>query len=184
MKPMPTWLKIGIPILILVVVLVAALVALVTEEVPDHAQPDVLEARFGEQLAFLRELAADLPFEGCRERSREEILDHIEMLEVWQERLKVWKEKVAAGEHLFKDPVILAAEILEFCDGAQSTFQVKPYEGPESTWSPAMLSRREEWPVATLWFAGTKRQVRYDSQVEAGNSDSLIIRLILDLETL
>jgi len=177
MKMIPTWIKIAVPLLILGAILVAALVMLVREEVPAHAQPDALEARFAGQLAFLRELAADLPMKGCQERSQDDLLALIGTLESWQER-------VEAGKHLFEDPVILAAEILQMCGGSQSTFGVKPYEGPESTWSASMLSRREEWPSVSLWFAGTRREVRYDSRIDDTGPDPLLIRLILDLESL
>ena len=177
MSSMPTWLKIALPVLIFVVVLVAALVALVREDVPSHGQPAALEARFSEQLAFLRELAVDLPLEGCQEHSREELL-------VLIDTIKAWQQKVETGEHLFEDPAILGAEILQMCDGSQSTYGVKSYEGPESTWSASMLSRRTELPSATLWFAGTKRQVRYDTRAGGSDADPVLIRLILDLESL
>ena len=177
MKRIPTWIKITLPILILGVILVASLAALITEEVPPHAQPAALEARFPEQLAFLRELASNLPLKGCGERSREELLALID-------KLKAWGERVKAGRHLFEDPVILGAEILQMCGGAQSTYGVKSYEGPESTWSAAMFRRREQWPSVSLWFAGTQRQVRYDSRVQDPAPEPLLIRLILDLEAL
>ena len=177
MKRIPTWIKISLPILVLGVILVAALAALIMEEVPPHAQPAALEARFPEQLAFLRELAPNLPLKGCQDRSHEELLALID-------KLKAWGERVKAGQHLFEDPVILGAEILQMCGDSQSTFGVKSYEGPQSTWSAAMLSRREQWPSVSLWFAGTQRQVRYDSQVDDPAPEPLLIRLILDLEAL
>jgi len=180
-KPIPKWLKIALPVLIMGGILVAALVALVMETVPPDAQPAVLEARFEKQLAFMRDLAGDLPMQGCEERpgarSREELLALVDSLKAWETRVK-------AGEDLFKDPVILAAEILQMCDGSQKTYGVKRYEGPESTWSAAMFRRTDQWPSVSLWFAGTQRQVRYDARIGGSDADPLLIRLILDLENL
>ncbi len=182
MKRFPTWLKILIPIFILGVILVVSLATLIREEVPPHAQPAALEARFTEQLAFLRELASDLPVVGCEERSHDELLALID-------EFKLWGERVEAGLNLLDDPVILGAEILQMCRDEQNTFSiksygVKSYEGGDSAWSASMLSRREEWPSVSLWFAGTKRQVRYDSRIDNSGPDPLLVRLILDLEAL
>ena len=62
---MPTWLKILLPILVLVALLAAATTRVLMEEVPAHAQPAVLEERFAAQLAFLREMAESLPIDVC-----------------------------------------------------------------------------------------------------------------------
>ncbi len=177
MKRIPTWLKIVIPILVLGVILVAALASLITEDVPPNAQPAALEARFPEQLAFLRELASDLPVQGCGERSREELLALID-------ELKLWQKRVEAGLHLLDDPVILGAEIIQVCGGAQSTYGIKSYEGSDSAWSASMLSSSEDRPPVSLWFAGTQRQVRYESPIDDSGPEPVVIRLILDLEAL
>ena len=62
---MPTWLKILLPILVVVALLVAAVTRVLMEEVPAHAQPVVLEERFAEQLVFLRGMADSLPVNIC-----------------------------------------------------------------------------------------------------------------------
>lgn len=202
MNKIPTWLKILLPVLLLLVILVAAVARLLSEEVPAHAQPAVLETRFSEQLAFLSELAANLPIKACENDllgladlphdldmeedsdSRDELRAHRDQILALTETLEQWEDQIEAGQDLLADPVILAAEVLQFCDGAQSTFGVKSYEGPDSTWSAAMFLPADEQPQVSLWFAGMQRQVRYDTRIGDSKEDPLIIRLILDLEGL
>jgi hypothetical protein len=202
MKKIPTWLKVLVPILLLVVILVAAVARLLSEEVPAHAQPAVLETRFAEQLTFMRELAVNLPIKACEDDllgfadlssdldleedsdSRDELSTRREELLALTETLEQWGRQVEAGQDLLADPVILAAEVLQFCDGAQSTFGVKSYEGPDSTWSAAMFLPGDKQPEVSLWFAGMQRQVRYDVKIGESVEDPLVIRLILDLEGL
>ena len=202
MKRIPTWLKILLPILLLGVILVAGLAKLIMEEVPAHAQPAILEARFAEQLAFLRRMAADLPFKNCQDDifdlsglhpdldpeegddSEENLRAHRDELLALVEPLRQWQEQTEAGKDLLADPVILAAEILQLCDGSQSTFGVKGYEGPASTWSAAMFLPPDRQPTVSLWFTGMQRQVRYRVKVGGTEEDPLLIHLILDLEAL
>ena len=202
MKRIPTWLKILLPILLLAVILVAGLAKLMMEEVPAHAQPAILEARFQEQLVFLRRMAADLPFKSCQDGifnpgglqldldleedtdTEEDLRAHRDELLALIEPLRQWQEQTEAGKDVLADPVILAAEILQLCDGSQSAFGVKGYEGPESTWSAAMLLPPDRQPTVSLWFAGMQRQVRYRVRVGGTEEDPLLIHLILDLEAL
>ena len=116
--------------------------------------------------------------------SRDELSAHRDKILALTDKLKQWKRQIEAGQEVLSDPVILAAEILQFCDGAQSTFGVKSYEGSDSTWSKAMFLPADEQPEVSLWFAGTQRQVRYDVRIGDSEEDPLIIRLILDLEGL
>ena len=202
MKKFPTWLKILLPILLLGVTLVAAVAKLMMEEVPAHAQPTILEARFQNQLAFLSKMAADLPFKGCQDDllnpasllsdidfeesadPEEDLRAHRDELLALIEPLRQWQDQTEAGRELLADPAILAAEILQLCDGSQSAFGVKQYEGPESTWSAAMLLPPDRQPTVSLWFAGMQRQVRYRVKVRGTEEDPLLVHLILDLEAL
>ena len=43
---------------------------------------------------------------------------------------------------------------------------------------------RDQQPPVSLWFAGSKRQVRYNARVGGSDEDPLVVRLILALEEL
>ncbi len=192
MNTMPTWLKILLPILVFVALLVAAVIRVVMEEVPAHAQPAALEDRFAEQLAFLREMADSIPVNVCTD----DLLASVELdgsadpdairdnLQSILAPLKQWHEQINAGWPALDDPIILSADVVQFCNDSGSTFVVKPYEVPSIAWSTAIFTASDQQPPVSLWFAGTKRQVRYNARVGGSDEDPLVIRLILDLEGL
>jgi hypothetical protein len=192
MKTMPTWLKILLPILVVVALLVAAVTRVVMEEVPAHAQPAVLEDRFAEQLAFLREMAESLPVNVCTD----DLLASVELdgsadpaairdnLQSILAPLEQWDEQATAGWSALDDPVILSADVVQFCNDSGSTFVIKPYEAQSIAWSTAIFTANDQQPPVSLWFAGVKRQVRYNARVGGSDEDPLVIRLILDLEGL
>ncbi len=188
----PTWLKIILPILVVVALLAAVVTRVALEEVPAHAQPAVLEDRFAEQLAFLREMAESLPLNVCTD----DLLASIELdgsadpdairenLQSIFAPLEQWNEQITAGWPALDDPVILSADIVQFCNDSGSTFVIKPYEASSIAWSTAFLTAADQQPAVSLWFAGTKRQIRYNARVGGSDEDPLVIRLILDLEGL
>lgn len=192
MNTMPTWLKILLPILVVVALLVAAVTRVVMEEVPAHAQPVVLEDRFAEQLAFLRGMAESLPVKVCTD----DLLASVELdgsadpdairenLQSILAPLEQWEELVTAGWPALDDPVILSADVVQFCNDSGSTFVIKPYEASSIAWSTAIFTAIDRQPPVSLWFAGAKRQVRYNARVGGSDEDPLVIRLILDLEGL
>jgi hypothetical protein len=192
MKTMPTWLKILLPILVVVALLVAAVTRVVMEEVPAHAQPAVLEDRFAEQLAFLRGMAESLPVNVCTD----DLLASVELdgsadpaairdnLQSILAPLEQWDEQATAGWSALDDPVILSADVVQFCNDSGSTFVIKPYEAQSIAWSTAIFTANDQQPPVSLWFAGVKRQVRYNARVGGSDEDPLVIRLILDLEGL
>lgn len=192
MNPMPRWLKILLPILVVAALLAAAVTRAVLEEVPVHAQPAVLEERFAEQLAFLRETAESLPLNVCAE----DLLASIELdassdpdairenIESIFGPLQRWDEQATAGWAALDDPVILSANVVQFCDDSGNTFVIKDYEVPSMAWSTAIFTAADQQPPVSLWFAGVKRQVRYNARVGGSDEDPLVIRLILDLEGL
>ncbi len=192
MNTMPTWLKILLPILVVVALLAAAVTRVAMEEVPAHAQPAVLENRFAEQLAFLREMAESLPVNVCTddllasvELDRNADPDAIrESLLAFLAPLEQWEEQVTAGWSALDDSVILSADVVQFCNDSGSTFVIKPYEVPSIAWSTAIFTAGDQQPPVSLWFAGTKRQARYNARVGGSDEDPLVIRLILDLESL
>jgi hypothetical protein len=189
---LPTWLKILLPILVVVVLLAAVVTRVAMEEVPAHAQPAVLEDRFAEQVAFLREMAESLPMNVCTD----DLLASVELdgsadpdairedLQSILAPLERWNEQVTAGWPAIDAPVVLSADIVQFCNDSGSTFVVKPYEAPSSAWSTAIFTAADQQPPVSLWFAGTKRQVRYNVRVGGSDEDPLVIRLTLDLEAL
>jgi hypothetical protein len=189
---MPTWLKILLPIVVVVALLVAAVIRVVMEEVPAHAQPTVLEDRFAEQLAFLRGMAESLPFNVCTDDLLASVeLDEgadpdviLENLQTILAPLKQWEEQVAAGWPALDEPVILSAAVIQFCDDSASRFYIKPYEAASLAWSTAIFTARDQQPPVSLWFAGTKRQVRYNAKIGGSDEDPLVIRMILDLDGL
>jgi hypothetical protein len=189
---LPTWLKILLPILVVVVLLAAVVTRVAMEEVPAHAEPAVLEDRFAEQVAFLREMAESLPMNVCTD----DLLASVELdgsadpdairedLQSILAPLERWNEQVTAGWPAIDAPVVLSADIVQFCNDSGSTFVVKPYEAPSSAWSTAIFTAADQQPPVSLWFAGTKRQVRYNVRVGGSDEDPLVIRLTLDLEAL
>ena len=189
---MPTWLKIFLPILVVGALLVAAVTRVVMEEVPAHAQPDVLEDRFAEQIAFLRGMAESVPVNVCTddllaglepdENADPDVLH--ENLQSILAPLKQWQDLAAAGWSALDDPVILSADIVQFCDDSGNTFVIKPYQAESMAWSTAIFTARDQQPPVSLWFAGAKRQVRYNARVGGSDEDPLVIRMILDLEGL
>ncbi len=189
---MPTWLKILLPILVVVALLAAGVTRVAMEEVPDHAQPAVLEDRFAEQLAFLREMAESLPVNVCAddllasvELDRNADPDAIrESLQAFLAPLQQWNEQATAGWSALDDPVILSADVVQFCNDSGNTFVIKPYDAPSIAWSTAIFTASDQQPPVSLWFAGVKRQVRYNARVGGSDEDPLVIRLILDLEGL
>ena len=98
--------------------------------------------------------------------------------------LEQWDEQATAGWLTLDDPVILSADIVQFCNDSGSTFVIKPYEAPSIAWSTAIFTANDQQPPVSLWFAGAKRQVRYNARVGGSDEDPLVIRLILDLEGL
>jgi hypothetical protein len=189
---MPKWLKILLPIVVVVALLAAAVIRFVMEEVPAHAQPAVLESRIAEQLSFLREMIESLPMNVCTD----ELLASIELdasadPDAILERLKgilaplqQWNEKATSEWSTLDDPVILSADVVQFCDGSGSTFTIKPYEASSIAWSTAIFTASDQQPPVSLWSAGAKRQVRYNARVGGSDEDPLIVRMILDLEEL
>jgi len=192
MRTMPTWLKILLPILVVVGLLVAAVTRLLTEEVPAHAQPVVLEGRFAKQLAFLRGMANSLPVNVCTD----DLLASVELdgnadpngirkqIQSILAPLQQWKAQANAGWPALDDPVILSADIIQFCNDSGSTFVIKPYEATSIAWSTAIFTAKDQQPLVSLWFAGTKRQVRYNARVGGSDEDPLVVRMILALEEL
>jgi hypothetical protein len=192
MNTMPTWLKILLPILVVVALLAAALTRAVMEEIPAHAQPAVLQDRFTEQLAFLREMAESLPMDACANDLLADVeldgnadLDAIlEDLQSILAPLERWNDQITAGWPALDDPVILSADVVQFCDDSGNTFVIKPYEAPSIAWSTAIFTAGDQQPPVSLWFVGSKRQVRYTARVGGSDEDPLFIRLTLDLEGL
>ena len=189
---MPTWLKILLPTVVVVALLVAAVIRVVMEEVPAHAQPAVLEDRFAEQLVFLREMAESLPVNVCTD----DLLANVELnrdadpdairknLQAILAPLEQWDEQATAGWSALDDPIILSADVVQFCNDSGSTFVIKPYEATSTAWSTAIFTANNQQPPVSLWFAGVRRQVRYNARVGGSDEDPLVIRLILDLEGL
>ncbi len=189
---MPTWLKILLPILVVVALLVAAVTRVLMEEVPAHAQPEVLEERFAEQLVFLRGMADSLPVNVCTD----DLLASVELdgdadpngirkqIQSILAPLQQWKAQATAEWPALDDPVILSADIIQFCNDSGSTFVIKPYEATSIAWSTAIFTAKDQQPLVSLWFAGTKRQVRYNARVGGSDEDPLVVRLILALEEL
>ncbi len=192
MNTMPTWLKILLPILVVVALLAAGATRVAMEEVPAHAQPAALEDRFAEQLAFLREMAESLPVNVCAD----DLLAGVELdrnadpaairesLQAFLAPLEQWEEQATAGWSALDDPVILSADVVQFCNDSGNTFVIKPYEVPSIAWSTAIFTAGDQQPPVSLWFVGTKRQIRYNARVGGSDEDPLVIRLILDLEGL
>lgn len=191
-KTMPTWLKILLPIVVVAALLVAAVTRVLMEKVPAHAQPVVLEDRFAEQLAFLRGMADSLPVNGCADELLASVeLDGsadpdviLEQLQSILAPLEQWKAQATAGWSALDDPVILSADIVQYCNDSGSTFVIKPYEATSIAWSTAIFTANDQQPPVSLWFAGTKRQVRYNARVGGTDEDPLVVRLILALEEL
>ncbi len=192
MNTMPTWLKFLLPITVVVALLAAVVTRVAMEEVPAHAQPAVLENRFTEQLAFLREMAESLPVNVCTD----DLLANVELnrdadpdairknLQAILAPLEQWDEQATAGWSALDDPIILSADVVQFCNDSGSTFVIKPYEAPSIAWSTAIFTANNQQPPVSLWFAGVRRQVRYNARVGGSDEDPLVIRLILDLEGL
>jgi hypothetical protein len=178
MARIPTWLKISIPIVVILGLVVAALIKVVLEKPPLHARVPAIQARFAEQIEALRELAASVPGDGC-------VMDE-SPLEVVRtlERLDDWWEQIDRREDLFDDPAILGAHILYYCDGGTSAFAVKPYDELVDAWSANEMLSREEWPRATLWFLGRKRVVRYEDRLQNESGDPTGFRIVLDPDLL
>jgi len=178
MKRLPTWVKISIPVVLLLGLVVAALVKVIVEEPPEYAQVPAIQARFGEQIEILLGLARDNPSEGCPdEGSPRAIMAEVEILSSWWNR---------AGEQeaRFRDPAILGADVVVHCDGSTRSFSVKSYEEPTASWSRSVFFPEREWPAVSLWYAGEKRLVRYEDRLENMGENPRGIRLILDLERL
>ncbi len=184
MRRIPTWLKIALPIAVL---LVAALVALVTtlmEEIPDHAQMPAIQARFADQIDLMKELSRTNPAASCAtESSPEAVVQQVKAMQPWLGEVASSRERLA-------DPAILFAGVLYYCGDSTGSFGVKSYEGPVPSdnrsgpiaWSPA--ADPLEWPAVSLWFAPGRRLVRYEDRLVPSGDVTYGIRLILDLNLL
>lgn len=211
MRSTPTWLKILVPAVVVLLLMGGALVSLFLEEVPEEARAEALEERFVDQLAYLRQAAADLPGDLCSDdflrpmrrleetpgaseddssaaegmdREREQLRQAEADRDAFLARLQPlvdWDKETTAGWQPLDDPAILAAEILQDCNGSRNTFGVKPYQGPESTWSPSMFRPRDPQAPVTLWFGGMSRQARYRVRVGGPDDAPMYIHLIVDL---
>ncbi len=168
------WLKIAIPIIILLGVAGAALVKIMIDEPPGYAAAPRIETRFAVQLSILTELAASYPLDSCAEE--EPVTSLVKTLD----RLSPWLERIDEVRDRFEAPEILAAEIVFRCGESFSPFRLKSLEG-------FSLSRPHtfpppEWPAVSLWYSGAGRFVRYeDRPADAGGA---IIRLSVDLVAL
>jgi hypothetical protein len=176
LQRLPIWLKIGIPLaLVLFGLMILAVIRIVQEEIPAYGQVSVVQERFPEQLAFLLEMVESLPLHGCGDETPP---DTIALLAPW------WEEVGSGGERL-SDPAILGAEVLRFCeDGRQIGYGVKNYQGPHGAWSRSIFLPSEEYPSVTLWRRGKRRLIRYQDRQPAASGDMTGIRLTLDLEKL
>ena len=178
MRRFPTWLKIAIPVVLFLGLAVAAVVKVMVEEPPEYAQAPAIQARFGEQIEILLELARASPSDGCLdEGSPREIMKEVEILTSW------WSQ-VGEQEARFRDPAILGADVVFYCEGSTRSLSVKSYEEPTASWSRSVIFPEREWPTVSLWYAGEKRLVRYEDRLEDTGESPRGIRLILDLERL
>ena len=175
LRRLPIWLKIGIPLtIVLLGLMVLAAIQVLQEEIPVYGQAPAMQERFPRQIAFLHEMAENLPMQACSGHSG---LDTLALLEPWWERVR-------SGEHLLSDPAILGAEVMRYCeDGGQVGYGVKNYEGPEGAWSPSIFLPAGEYPSVTLWRRGARRLIRYEDR-QPGSSGVNGIRLTVDLEKL
>jgi hypothetical protein len=173
-----TWLKILVPAALLLGVVAAVIVKVLVEELPAYAQTAAIQARFGEQLECLQELMLRQPGPAC--------LDHDSPLQVMAgiERLEPWWDRFEERADLFAEPVILAAGVVIFCDGAEHSFNIKNYDEPTGLWSRSVLFPGEEWPSVSLWYGQSHRVVRYEDRLTDEDGTRKGIRLALDLELL
>lgn len=178
MRRFPKWLKIAIPVVILLLLAVAALVKVMVEELPEYAQAPAIQKRFGEQIEILLDLARGNPSDGCvDESSPRSVMKEIEIMNPW------WSHAEAREAH-FRDPAILGADVVYDCEGSTRSFGVKPYEEPTAAWSRSLVLPSQKWPAVSLWYAGEKRLIRYEDRLEGVGVTPRGIRLILDLDVL
>ena len=191
MKRLPTWLKITAPVVILLLLLTAAAVRILLDEVPAHAGTEVIQARFAEQLEVLRELATLAPADACNGKAaarsvtgRPSPVDLVEKVNA----LSAWSQELQSREAIFSDPVILGAEVVRYCGDSVLSSGVKTYEapsaptGPRLLWSRSMFIPAREWPAVSLWHAGSKRLIEYEDRLPGDQEDVTGFRLTLDLE--
>ena len=176
LRRLPIWLKIGIPLtIVLLGLMVLAGIQVLQEEIPAYGQVPAMQERFPQQIAFLHEMAENVPMKTCGDHPG---LDTLTLLEPWWERAR-------SGEDVLSDPAILGAEVLRYCeDGRQVGYGVKNYEGPEGAWSPSIFLPAAEYPSVTLWRRGARRLIRYEDQQPGSSGVVNGIRLNVDLEKL
>jgi hypothetical protein len=181
MTRFPTWLKIAIPVVLLLGLALAALFKVLLEKPPEYAQLPAIEARFGEQLDILLELARTNPYDGCMEHDApQDVLGQVELLKPWWEQVEVIRDR-------FADPAILDAEVVYYCDDfgfGTNSFGIKDYQEPIGSWSRSLFLPADEFPSVNLWHAGPRRYVRYEDRLSASDGIPRGIRLVLDLERL
>jgi hypothetical protein len=176
LRRLPLWLKIGIPLTILLLgMMVLAAIQVLQEKIPAYGQVPAVQERFPQQIAFLHEMAESVSMQECGSRPG---LETPALLEPWWERAR-------SGEQLLSDPAILGAEVMRYCeDGSQVGFGVKNYEGPEGAWSLSIFLPAGGYPSVTLWRLGARRLVRYEDRQPGSSGVVNGIRLTVDLEKL
>ena len=181
MTRFPTWLKIAIPVGLLLGLAFAALIKVLLEEPPEYAQLPAIQARFGEQLDILLELARTNPSDGCTYHDApQDVLRQVELLKPWWEQVDVIRDR-------FADPAIVDAEVVYYCDDfgfGENSFGIKDYQEPIGSWSRSLFLPANEFPSVSLWHAGPRQLVRYEDRLSASDGISRGIRLVLDLERL
>jgi hypothetical protein len=172
---LPIWIKIAVPLtLLLLGLLTVAVLRVLQEEIPPHAQVPGIQERFPQQIAFLAMLADEFPVEGCAD-DPEEMVEEIRQLERWWARAE-------AGDDVLSHPAVMGAEVMRYCGDRELGYSVKESTGPQGAWSPAMLFPPDEYPAVSLWHLGAHRLVRYEHRMPQPEGITRGYRLTLDLE--
>ena len=100
MRRFPTWAKIAIPIVLLLVLVAATATRILLTKLPDHTQQTIAE-RYREQLDALEQLADSSPLDPCEEMEPGEIMDRLEAIRGWQKQVEENGELFADPDRLF-----------------------------------------------------------------------------------
>ena len=173
----PTWVKIGIPLLILLVLAVAVAVQVLLDELPPAAQPDALQVRFAQQLSFLEDLAVSYPSEACEVLASEDPTRLVEM-----EVDAAWQERLAEGRALFSAPGILGAYVSVCHEDDRRVFAVAG--STIATLRLPQVPLDVDKPTVNREYTGDLQLVRYENLVLDRSGERRGYELLLDLEPL
>ena len=185
----PAWLIYAAGLLVLL--FAAGLLAILFQDLSSPVEPEAVEERFSEHLAFMKELAFEYPghvsFVPPDPSKEEEVNAWKKSLEVW----KAWSAKSNSRPDLFDDPAIKGAKITIFdaWEGRRVGITIKKQEDLEPSWleslagvlGPESTKPDLDRPAVRQWRAGNKDLILYENRFLDPEGVKMGCRLLVDI---